>query len=182
MTQGERVKEIRKNLDLTLEKFGEKLGVGKTAISKIEKNERSLTDQMAKSICREFNVNYEYLVHGKGDMFDELPQTALDELCRQYEFDSLDRSIIQSYLKLNAEERQIIKKYVASILNLESASSQTTIAAEPEAAPTAREDKTVDELEEEYKKTVLRSAKRTDSLYASNTTGENTRTGTDNLS
>ena len=33
MTQGERVKKVRKTRQLTLEKFGEKLGVGKTAIS-----------------------------------------------------------------------------------------------------------------------------------------------------
>lgn len=69
MTQGERVKEIRKALGLTLEKFGERLGVGKTAISKIEKGERNLTDQMAKSICREYNVNYDYLVYGDGEMY-----------------------------------------------------------------------------------------------------------------
>ena len=56
MSQGEYVKNIRKTLNLTLEKFGEELGVGKTAISKIEKNERSLTDQMAKAICREFKL------------------------------------------------------------------------------------------------------------------------------
>ena len=37
MTQGERVFEIRKSLNLTLDKFGEKLGVQKSAISKIEK-------------------------------------------------------------------------------------------------------------------------------------------------
>ena len=48
MTQGERIKEIRKSLDMTLEKFGEKLGVGKTAISNIEKGNRNLTEQMAK--------------------------------------------------------------------------------------------------------------------------------------
>ena len=59
MTQGERVREIRKALSLTLEKFGDKLGVGKTAISKIEKGERSLTEQMTKAICREFNVDYD---------------------------------------------------------------------------------------------------------------------------
>ena len=68
MTQGERVKEIRTVLSLTLEKFGEKLGVGKTAISKIEKNERSLTDQMAKSICREYNVNYDWLMESKAQL------------------------------------------------------------------------------------------------------------------
>ena len=50
MTQGERVKEIRKSLDLTLEKFGEKLGVTKTTISRIEKGVNNLTDQMTKSI------------------------------------------------------------------------------------------------------------------------------------
>ena len=63
MTHGERVKEIRKTLNLTLEKFGEKLGVGKTAISNIEKGNRNLTDQMAKAICREYNVNYDYLIY-----------------------------------------------------------------------------------------------------------------------
>ena len=48
MTQGERVKEIRKALGLTFEKFGEPLGVGKTAISNIEKGNRNLTEQMTK--------------------------------------------------------------------------------------------------------------------------------------
>ena len=69
MTQGERIKELRKALDLTLEKFGERLGVGKTAISKLEKGERNLTDQMCKSICREFNVNETWLRDGEGEMF-----------------------------------------------------------------------------------------------------------------
>jgi transcriptional regulator with XRE-family HTH domain len=72
MTQGERVKELRKSLGLTLEKFGERLGVGKTAISKIENGERGVTDQMLKSICREYNVNEEWLVSGTGEMFSEL--------------------------------------------------------------------------------------------------------------
>lgn len=69
MTQGERVKEIRKALGLTLEQFGEKLGVQKSAISKIEKDRVALSDQMAKSICREYNVNYDYLVYGDGEMY-----------------------------------------------------------------------------------------------------------------
>ena len=69
MTQGERVKEIRKSLGLTLEKFGEKLGVGKTAISNIEKGNRNLTEQMTKSICREYGVDYIWLTTGEGGMF-----------------------------------------------------------------------------------------------------------------
>ena len=71
MTQGERVKEVQKTLGLTLEKFGEKIGVTKTAISRIEKSERNLTEQMIKSICREFNVDYIWLTTGEGKMFIE---------------------------------------------------------------------------------------------------------------
>lgn len=69
MTQGERVKEVRKSLDLTLDKFGEKLGVQKSAISKIEKGENNLTEQMTKAICREFGVDYIWLTTGDGEMF-----------------------------------------------------------------------------------------------------------------
>ena len=117
MTQGERVKEIRKALDLTLEKFGEKLGVGKTAISKIEKNERSLTDQMAKSICREFNVNYDYLMYGEGEMFSDLPQTVLDELCRQYDLNAFDRALVETYIELSKSEKEAVKEKMVKFAN-----------------------------------------------------------------
>ena len=110
MTTGERVKEIRKTLNLTLEKFGEKLGVGKTAISKIEKEERNLTDQMAKAICREYNVNYDYLIYEEGEMFSDLPQTILDELCVQYGLNDFDRAIIELYVNTPLELRQEVKK------------------------------------------------------------------------
>lgn len=78
-TIGERIKKLRTSdeLNLTLEKFGERVGVTKTAISKIEKNERNTTDQMFKSICREFNVNPEWLRNGTDDMFLELDEDGI---------------------------------------------------------------------------------------------------------
>lgn len=74
MTKGERVKEIRKALGLTLEKFGQPLGVKKTAISQIEKGRNGLTEQMTKGICREFNVNEDWLRNGTGEMFIQLDE------------------------------------------------------------------------------------------------------------
>lgn len=82
MIQGERVKEIRKALGLTLEKFGEKLGVGKTAISNIENGNRNLTEQMTKSICREFSVDYIWLTTGKGEMFVESDDDFIEKIDR----------------------------------------------------------------------------------------------------
>lgn len=69
MTQGERIREVRSTLGLTLEKFGDRLGVTKVAISNIEKGNRNLTEQMTKAICREFNVDYMWLTTGDGEMF-----------------------------------------------------------------------------------------------------------------
>lgn len=68
----ERIRQLRKTLGLTLEDFGAKVGVGKTAISNIENGKRNLTDQMFLSICREWNVNEEWLRTGEGDMFVEM--------------------------------------------------------------------------------------------------------------
>lgn len=116
MTQGERVHQIRKALDLTLEKFGERLGVGKTAFSKIEKGERSLTDQMALAICREYNVNYDYLIYGDGEMFDNLPETIMDELCAQYDLDDLDRALIDIYITLPANFRKTVKDRIRNVI------------------------------------------------------------------
>ena len=90
MTHGERVRELRKFLNLTLEKFGKSLGVGKTAISKIENNERKLTEQMILSICREFRVNYFWLTEGKGDMFTGTPESVIDEIAEDYNLDAID--------------------------------------------------------------------------------------------
>jgi len=71
MTQGERIKELRKTLSLTLEKFGQRIGVGKSTISDLENGRRSLSEHMTKSICREFSVDYIWLTTGEGEMFVE---------------------------------------------------------------------------------------------------------------
>lgn len=112
MTQGERVREIRKELGLTLEKFGEKLGVKKNAISQLENGRNALTDQMVKAICREYNVNYDYLMNGEGEMFDDLPQTVLDELCVQYDLDDLDRTLVEMYIEMPEQVRDYLKQEI----------------------------------------------------------------------
>ena len=71
MTENERVKELRKSLGLTQEKFGERVGVKKNTISQIESGVNGVTDQLRLSVCREFNVNEDWLRTGEGSMFSE---------------------------------------------------------------------------------------------------------------
>ena len=72
MTQGERIKSVRKSLNLTLEKVGDNIGLKKNSLSQIENGRNSLTEANARAICREFNVNEEWLKNGTGEMFDKL--------------------------------------------------------------------------------------------------------------
>ena len=82
MTQNERVKEIRKSLGLTLEKFGERIGVTRGSMSNIENGNRNLTEQMTKSICREFSVDYMWLTTGEGEMFIDMDDDFIERIDR----------------------------------------------------------------------------------------------------
>lgn len=118
MSQGQRVKELRKELNLTLEKFGKPLGVGKTAISKIENGENSLTDQMIISICREYNANEEWLRTGEGEMF--LPLTR-NQVITDFaadlikEEDSFRSRLIEALAKLSEDEWEVLEKIAKNL-------------------------------------------------------------------
>ena len=115
MSQGERVKEVRKNLSLSMEKFGERLGVTKAAISRIESGRRALTDQMAKLICKEFNVDYFWLTEGTGNMFMQVPDSLIEEVIEDYNLDKNDKYILESYLELSEDEKKTVKNFFINI-------------------------------------------------------------------
>lgn len=119
MTQGERVREVRKFRKMSMEQFGERLGVQKSAISKIEKGDRGLTEQMLKAICREFNVNETWLRTGDGDMPQKLSEeeeiadlvSDVLENGKNNEFYGIILEIIRTYNELSPGSQEIIKNF-----------------------------------------------------------------------
>lgn len=113
MTQGERVREVRKSLGLTLEKFGARLGVTKVAISNIEKGNRNLTEQMTKSICREFNVDYGWLTTGSGEMFVDSDEDFLARVDAILVDENEDRrNMIKTLLYASDEDIEAVSRLV----------------------------------------------------------------------
>lgn len=110
-----RLKQLRKELKLSQEVFGKRLGITGGGISKLEKGERNITEQMILSICREFRVNYFWLTEGKGEIFSGTPQTVVDELAEDYDLDDIDKKIIEKYLEFTPEKRAVLKEYMKSI-------------------------------------------------------------------
>ena len=153
-----RLKDIRKALRLTQKEFAARLGITDSGISRLEKGQNQLTDQLIRAICREYKVNYEYLKNGIGEMFVEVPQTVVDELCEQYDLDDFDRIMLQEYLKLDESSRNVLKAYIRSIMKrVGSDDTQAKIDAEVEA----------------YREELELEARQADESSASDTPAEN---------
>jgi transcriptional regulator with XRE-family HTH domain len=109
----DRVRILRKNLGLTLEKFGNRLGVGKNAISRIETGKNGVTDQMIKSICREFNVDYIWLTTGEGEMFQDSDDAFLEQIDRIMAGENeLHKTILKGAASLDIEDLEVIDRII----------------------------------------------------------------------
>lgn len=113
----ERIKILRKTLGYSGEKFGSAIGVGRTAISLIESGKNNLTEQNIKSICREFNVNEDWLRNGTGDMFISTDNMSLEELVK--DCDPIELDILRAYFSLDKNIRQKAIEHFRSCLKNE---------------------------------------------------------------
>lgn len=66
-----RIRELRKTLNLSQKNFAERIGLKQNAISYMEKEGATVTEQNIKTICAQFNVNENWLRTGKGNLFVE---------------------------------------------------------------------------------------------------------------
>lgn len=124
MNCGERVKQIRKSKGMTLEKFGEKVGVTKQTVSRIENGVNALTEQMLLSICREFEVNETWLRNGEGEMFKERSPSEevgyyVEELL-EYDgngnpFYDMIIEMMKKYSELDDKSKAVIREYFRGV-------------------------------------------------------------------
>lgn len=158
----ERIRELRKkHLHLSQTDFGDKLGVSRSVIKNIELNALARPDQklsLIKLICKEFSVNEDWLLNGNDPMFVESDTFSLDEFVKRRGATDLELQIIKTYFDLDPDTREFLIDHFRKGLT----------ASAPAAVET---EKTVEELEDEYKKRISASVRNTDST-TSNTTGD----------
>ena len=108
MTVNERVKAVRKALNMKQEDFGKKLTVALPYMSQIENGERDVTEKILKLVCLQFNVSEHWLRTGEGDMFVTTSDSMMENFCTKYNLDSISRSILEIFIELPPEYRHAI--------------------------------------------------------------------------
>jgi len=110
----DRIKLIRQREDLTQAEFSIKLGLSRNAIASYEIGHRSPMENVILSICREFNVNYEWLKNGRGEMFADQDILDLIEtvLARENEF---TKRVFRSFAKLPDADWEALERLIDSI-------------------------------------------------------------------
>ena len=132
----ERIKTLRKSLGFTLDEFGARIGIGKSAASKIERGKNGVSEQTIKSICREFSVNEDWLRTGNGDMLLQDNKSILDRLADEYKVTDRERAVLTAFLNLSENDRAAIMRYVDNLVaELYSSSEFSMISASQKETP-----------------------------------------------
>lgn len=110
----ERIKKLRKALDLTQREFGDRIGVKPNTIATYEIGRNEPIDAVIVLICREFNVNETWLRTGEGEMF--VPTTRSQEIADfvgdilKGEEDNFKRRFVAMLARLDESEWEFIER------------------------------------------------------------------------
>lgn len=101
----ERIKQLRKHLDLTQQEFADRIGIKRNTIANYESGRNEPIDSVISLICREFNVNEPWLRKGEGEMFAPAPTSALEALAQERGLTRREYIVLEKLLLLRPEVR-----------------------------------------------------------------------------
>lgn len=107
----DRIKELRKSLDLTQQKFADKLGLKRQTIAAYEIGNIEPSESTLLLICKEFGVNKEWLLTGEGEPTKDT-DVAFGEMCADIGInDPKAKEAIEKYYKLSPEDKKLWWKF-----------------------------------------------------------------------
>lgn len=113
----DRIKAVRKALGLTQDEFSSRIAIKRNTLAVIETQKRATSDIVLKSICREFGVNLDYLLHGEEPMFAPKDITALDKIEQYLTGDNpFVRAVFMELASLSDQEWEMMKKFLTNIM------------------------------------------------------------------
>ena len=125
----ERLKKLRKALDLTQQEFADRIGIKRNSFANYETGRNTPIDAIIVSICREFNVNEDWLRDGIGDMFLPTDRNAdIAKLTKQLlneENDSFKNRFVSMLANLTIEEWEFLEKKAKELCGVDDEKDNT---------------------------------------------------------
>ena len=115
MDLNERIKIVRKKLDLTQKDFAEKIGSTQNVLANYEIGRRNPSNSVINNICKTFSVSEEWLRTGEGEMFNPAPSTALDALVEEYGLSADARVLVDKFVNLKPSAQEAILTYIKEV-------------------------------------------------------------------
>lgn len=124
----DRLKLLRKTLGLNQVDFGARVGIGGTAISKFENGINAISDSLVLLVCREFNVNENWLRNGNGEMFSRQSTDLIEQLTQQYSLGLYGQQLLATYLQLSDADKRAVERFVSQLTaNVQQAEDAQTV-------------------------------------------------------
>ena len=111
----ERLKQLRKALKLNQVDFGAKLSLTGSAISRYESGVNAMADNIVLLICREVDVNEDWLRYGTGSMFSQKNMDLIEQLSDKYDLGLYGRQLLETYLELSDSDKRAVERFVANL-------------------------------------------------------------------
>jgi len=182
----QRIRKLRRELDLTQQEFAERIGVSRANIGKYETGISEPSAAVLSLICREFDVREEWLRNGEGEMFKPKPSDILDQLAYKYKLFNFDYVMIEKFLAMPPDLRRAIYDHFhdidAALAEMDPYAPAYTGSEPPRPMDRIMEtitsqqkenavpEMSVEQAEAEYIKKISETARKKEST-ASNTTG-----------
>ena len=104
----ERLKELRKLLNLNQGQFADKIGIKQGSLSDIERGKVGISNRIVVIICKTFNVSEEWFRNGVGSPF-------LNEYEHREDLSEFEKNILQKFNILNENERKAVESIIDSL-------------------------------------------------------------------
>ena len=107
----ERIIKLRKDNNLSQEKFAERIGLSRNFINQVETGKKNFSDRTVSDICREFSVNEAWLRNGLEPMYKE-KDGEFSELVSELEDidDDFIKNLITIYMELDEDSKKALRK------------------------------------------------------------------------
>ena len=115
---GSRILMLRTELGLTRDEFAQEVSCSRNQIYNVEKRKSIPSEKLVKKIAEAFSASYEWLLNGKGTMYEEknIPETDADRIRCYMLKDSVAREVVLGAME---RDRSIWLKIDRLLRNLE---------------------------------------------------------------